>query len=62
MDLNRGLVVTEYEDCIGIQFNQAYIVIDKDMIDDLSIKLKPYRQTLFRRLVKWVTKQTKYQN
>jgi hypothetical protein len=62
MDLNRGLVVTEYEDCVGIQFNQAYLVIDKSRIDELRLKLKPYRQTLFRRLVKWVTKQTKYQN
>lgn len=44
------LKVTEYEDCIGIEFNQAYLVVDKDNIDELCAELAPFKTPWYRRL------------
>lgn len=60
MDLDRSLKVTEYEDCVGIEFNLAYLTVDKSQVDLLIKELKPYRQTFLRRIVKWLISKNKY--
>jgi len=49
------LKVEEFEDCIAIEFNNAYLTVDKDKIDELCAELAHFRTPWYRRIFKWKT-------